>query len=163
MDVKLHIFLARFTFKFLKNDWSFGSWNKNKGGSISRAYSNLDLCEEKKTHYRMHCASLLTAIRRTQLFLSNGQSTLHLRYLTFLVVTFNAAWNAAVATAALPAAAVPAAAHCRIVSGFVPLLSLGPRSSSWGPPWNTKIINAKEPSSIWSVAAQMVLFKRRQL
>ena len=29
--------------------------------------------------------------QRTQLFLSNGQSTLHLRYLTFLVVTFNAA------------------------------------------------------------------------
>ena len=37
-------------------------------------------------------ATLCTVNRQgTQLFLSNGQSTLHLRYLTFLVVTFNAA------------------------------------------------------------------------
>ena len=54
----------------------------------------------KRSHYFNPCqkncssnrATLCTVNRQgTQLFLSNGQSTLHLRYLTFLVVTFNAA------------------------------------------------------------------------
>ena len=56
--------------------------------------------EKAKFHGRITFKKRITSIpttalcflkQRTQLFLSNGQSTLHLRYLTFLVVTFNAA------------------------------------------------------------------------
>ena len=55
----------------------------NPGSSVSKK----NCCSNR--------ATLCTVNRQgTQLFLSNGQSTLHLRYLTFLVVTFNAAWNA---------------------------------------------------------------------